>query len=69
MNTFCENNAKIYINLPVPNKFRRPSFFSSALNTEYSIFIKQNKKIIIIKQLKTVKKLINNSGAKHKEKS
>jgi hypothetical protein len=54
MNTFCENNAKIYVNLPVPNKFRRPSFFFSTLNTEYSIFITQNKKIIIIKQLKTV---------------
>jgi hypothetical protein len=54
MNTFYENNAKIYINLPVPNKFRRPSFFSSTFNTEYSIFIKQNKKIIITKQLKTV---------------
>jgi hypothetical protein len=54
MHTFCENIAKIYINLPVPNKFRLPSFFSSNLNTEYSIFIKQNKKIIITKQLKTV---------------
>jgi hypothetical protein len=55
MNTFCENNAKIYINLPVPNKFRRPYFFSSTLNTEYSIFIKENKKYNnIIKQLKTV---------------
>jgi hypothetical protein len=42
MHTFCENIAKIYINLPVPNKFRRPFFFSSSLNTEYSIFIKQN---------------------------
>jgi hypothetical protein len=51
MHTFCEKIAKIYINLPVPNKFRRPSFFSSTLNTDYSIFIKQNKKIIIIKQL------------------
>jgi hypothetical protein len=30
------------------------AFFSSTLNTEYSIFIKQNKKIIIIKQLKTI---------------
>jgi hypothetical protein len=54
MHTFCENIANIYINLPVPNKFRRPSFFSSTLNTEFSIFIKQNKKIIIIKQLKTI---------------
>jgi hypothetical protein len=54
MHTFCENIAKIYINLPVPNKFRRPSFFSSTLNIKYSIFIQQNKKIIIIKQLKTV---------------
>jgi hypothetical protein len=54
MNTFCENNAKIYVNLPVTNKFRRPSFFFSTLNTEYSIFITQNKEIIIIKQLKTV---------------
>ena len=55
MHTFCENIAKIYINLPVPNKFRRPSFFSSTLNREYAIFIKQNnKKLIIIKQLKTV---------------
>jgi hypothetical protein len=52
MHSFCKNIAKIYINLPVPNKFRRP--FLLALNTEYSIFIKQNKKIIIVKQLKTV---------------
>jgi hypothetical protein len=59
MNTFCENNAKIYVNLPVPNKFRRPSFFFSTLNREYSIFITQNKKIIIIKQLKTVNLFFN----------
>ena len=45
MHTFCENIAKIYIlNLRVPNKFRLPSSFSSILNIEYSIFIKQNKK-------------------------
>jgi hypothetical protein len=43
MHTFYENIAKIYINMPVPNKLRRPSFFSSTFNTEYSIFIKQNK--------------------------
>jgi hypothetical protein len=51
-NTFCENNAEIYINLLVPNKFRRPSFFSSTLNTEYSIFIKQNKKYNYYKTIK-----------------
>jgi hypothetical protein len=52
MNTFCENNAKISINLHVQNKFRRPSFFSSNLNTEYSIFIKQNKKYNNYKTIK-----------------
>jgi hypothetical protein len=56
MHTLCENIAKIYVNLPVPNKPASAAIFlvSSTLNTEYSIFIKQNKKIIIIKQLKTV---------------
>ena len=54
MHIFCENIAKIYINLPVPNKFWRPSFFSSTLNIKYSILKQQNKKMIIIKQLKTV---------------
>jgi hypothetical protein len=56
MHTLCENIAKIYVNLPVTNKPASAAIFlvSSTLNTEYSIFIKQNKKIIIIKQLKTV---------------
>jgi hypothetical protein len=44
MHTFCENIAKIYINLPVPNKCRRPSFYSSTLNTDYSILSNKIKK-------------------------
>jgi hypothetical protein len=58
---FTLNHRMLYpvlVYISVLNTFRRPSFFSSTLNTEYSIFIKQNKKIIIIKQLKTAIKLI-----------
>ena len=54
MHTLCANIARIYINLPVPNKFSAATFLFSTLNTQYFIFVKQNKKIIIIKQLKTV---------------
>ena len=46
--------------LPVLNKFRRPYFLSSTLNTEYFIFIKQNNKINIFFKLNSLSILKEN---------
>ena len=56
MHTFCENIVKICINLPCRTNFggHISPLPATLTDTEYSIFIKQNKKIIIIIPLKTV---------------